>query len=182
MQKALILFLIILNNICHSQKIVRKNFCKSNDEGSFFPLDHNTKKVTWRDTFYIEKRKQIKNINGKDYVEFEQETEKDGTSLRYFREENGTIYEYSLPDEKEWVRFNVKFEEGHFWKAANGKDEYKIISYNGELQTPFCKYKNLLVIEVKWNTGTLTFYYSKGLGFVGATQDEKLIAYVTSLQ
>ena len=182
MQKALIVFLIILNNICHSQKIVQKNFCKSNDERSFFPLDYNTKKVTWRNTFYIEKRKQIKNINGKDYVEFEQETEKNGTTLRYFREENETIYEYSLPDEKEWVRFNVKFEEGYFWKAANGKDEYKIISYNGELQTPFCKYKNLLVIEVKWNTGNLTFYYSKGLGFVGATQDEKLIAYVTSLQ
>jgi hypothetical protein len=182
MQKIFILFFILLNCICYSQKIEQKNFCKSNNEASFFPLDNNTKKVTWHDTFYIEKRKQIKNIKGKYYVEFEQETENDGTTLRYFREENGTIYEYRLIDEKETIRFDVRFEEGHCWKAANEKDEYKIISYDGELETPFCKYQNLLVIDAKWSFGHFTFYYAKGLGYVGATQDEKLISYVTSLQ
>jgi hypothetical protein len=181
MHKPFILF-ILLSCACYSQKNEQKNFCKSNNEASFFPFDNNTKKVVWRNTFYIERKKQIKNINGKSYIEFEQEYETDGKALRYFREEKGIIYEYGLGNEKETVRFDPKFKKGHCWTTANKKDKYKIISYDGELETPFCKYKNLLVIDAKITFGHFTFYYSRGLGYVGATQNEELISYVSSLQ
>ena len=181
MQKTFILFFIFLNSVIYSQKSELNNICKSNDEKSFFSLENDFKKVVWRETFYVERRKEVKNINGKNYLEIVQESENDGTVSRYFREENGTIYELDKSSKKELVRFDTKFEKGYSWKTGNGKDEYTILSFNGELETPFCIYKNLLVIDAKMNFGHFTFYYSRGLGYVGATENGKVISYITSM-
>ena len=56
---------------------------------------------------------------------------------------------------------------------------YKIITYDGKLKTPYCEYKNLLVIEAKMKSVTFNFYYLRGHGYIGATQDNKLISYIS---
>lgn len=142
-------------------------------------MTNNFKKIIWRNTFYFERKNKSKEINGKTYTEFEQESEKSGTVLRYLREENGTVYEYEKCCKNETVRYDAKFTVGQVWKKANEKGEFKIITYNGHLETPFCSYKNLLVIEGELDAKKFKFYYLKGVGYVGATEGKKLISYIT---
>ncbi|MFK7031523.1 hypothetical protein [Flavobacterium oreochromis] len=153
-----------------------QDFCKGYEQGSYFPLDIKVKKMTWYNTYYLEKLKGTKEINGKVYKEFEQIWEKDGTDLLYLREENNIIYEYNEEKKAEFIRLDKDFKLENEW---NGNDEvYKIISLEGNLVTPFCMYKNLLVIESKGKKVTYRFYYLKGLGYVGATRDGKLVSYI----
>ncbi|WP_412464458.1 hypothetical protein [Flavobacterium mekongense] len=156
-----------------------EDFCTEKLNDAFFPLTIDFKKVIWRDTFYLERKNATKEINGKTYIEFEQESENSGTVLRYLREADGIVYEYEKCCGNETIRYNAKFVEGHVWKKGNGKGEYKIISYNGHLKTPFCNYENLLVIEGELNSKKFHFYYLRGFGFVGATEDGKIISYVS---
>ena len=178
MQKTLIIFSVLICSFSFSQTI-NESFCNENINSSYFPLTNNFKKVIWRDTFYFERNNRIKEINGKTYTEFEQESESSGTALRYLREENGIVYEYEKCCENETVRYDAKFEVGHIWKKANKKEEFKIITYKGHLKTPFCSYKNLLVIEGELSSKKFKFYYLRGYGYVGATEGKKLISYVT---
>jgi hypothetical protein len=177
MQKTYIIFLIFFSTFSFSQ--TNEDFCNENKNGSFFPLTNDFKKVVWRDTFYFERKNTTKEINGKTYIEFEQESENSGTTLRYLREENGIVYEYEKCCENETIRYDPKFVEGHIWKKGDEKGEFKIITYNGHLKTPFCSYQNLLVIEGELDSKKFKFYYLRGFGYVGATEGEKLISYVT---
>lgn len=179
MKKTLTLFLTLYSCITFSQIGEGQYFCQASKDGSFFPLTINKKKILWRNTFYFEIKNETKVINGKTYVEFKQEWNKGNSDLIYFREENGVVYQYDSCCENETVRYDSKFEIGDVWKTADGKSEYRIITYDGKLKTPYCEYQNLLVIEAKVNYGAFHFYYFKGHGYIGATQDGKLISCVT---
>lgn len=174
MRKYLLVMLLL------SFKVLAQNqgqdFCKGTKDGSYFPLDIEIKKMTWYNTFYLEKLKGTKEINGKIYKEFEQTWENGDADLLYIREENNIVYQYDEEKKKDFVRLDKAIKLNSEW---NGDNEInKIISIDDELITPFCIYKNLLVIESKYEKVTYKFYYLKGLGYVGATREGKLVSYI----
>jgi len=64
--------------------------------------------------------------------------------------------------------------------TADGVTKYMITSYKGDLKTPYCSYKDLMVIEAYLQDGLYQFYYKKGHGYVGATKDGELLSYLMS--
>lgn len=180
MFKTFIIVFILLSSFSFSQ--ANKFFCEEDVNGSYFPLHIPFKKVIWRDTYYLEKLLGSREVNGKVYVEFEQQNQNSETTLRFLREENGVVYEYEKCCNVETIRYDSKFKEGYAWKKEGNKTDFKIVSYAGFLETPYCTYNNLLVIEGVLSSKKFKFYYLKGYGFVGATEKDELIAYVTNDQ
>lgn len=179
MNKILLLLFVFVNTVTYSQISEGQNFCLETKDGSYFPLSINQKKLIWANTSYTETKGESKVINGKTYTKFIQDWGNNNIDKLYLREENGVVYEYEESYKNETIRYDKKFENGHTWKRADNKGEYKIISYNGTLKTPYCEYKGLMVLDSKVEYGSFNFYYLKGYGYIGATKDGKLISWMT---
>lgn len=140
-------------------------------------METNTKIIFWAETYYIETEKERKVINGKTYIAFEQKWQGNPSiDTIYLRTEKGVVYQYEECCEKETVRYDSYFKEGHSWKTADDQTSYKILSYNGTLKTPFCNYTDLMVIEANLKVGKFKFYYHKGHGYIGATVDGQIMS------
>ncbi|MES2811430.1 MAG: hypothetical protein V4670_03080 [Bacteroidota bacterium] len=174
MKKLIVMF--VLFSIHSFGQIDGQNFCDGNKSGSYFPLDIRIKKIVWFNTFYFEKRINTKSINGIDYIEFEQKWEDKSIDLLYLRELDGKVFQFDEKKKTEFLRFDKSLKEQQSWSDSG--NEYKIIMYNGVLITPYCFYKDLLILEAKYPKVTYKFYYLKGFGYVGATRDDKLISYI----
>jgi hypothetical protein len=178
MKKTFFPLLILLTFKGFSQLKEGQYFCSPYEEGSYFPFSDD-KKIIWRNTFYFETINGIKEIKGKKYTEVKQEWEDKTVELIYLREDNGIVYQYEECCENETIRYNNNFKIGDKWMKVDKTSEYEILTFDGELKTPYCEYKNLLIIEGKmWNT-IFEFYYLKGQGYIGATVNKKLISFVT---
>lgn len=177
----LLLFLILCGNILFAQIGEGQKFCSETKGGSYFPIDdfNAKKKIFWAKTFYVETKEGSKTFNGKVYTEFKQLWENGEVATLYMREQDGVVYQYLEELKKDVIRYNAKFKVGDEWFSSDGKDRYKIISYLGELRTPYCEYKGLLVVEANVTYGKFKFYYLKGQGYIGATKDEILISCLT---
>ena len=101
------------------------------------------------------------------------------TASLFLREENGIIYQYEACCEEDTIRLPAELKVGYKWKTADNLSQYEIISIDSELKTPVCSYKNLLVIKLTVKNGSFQFYYLKGFGYIGATNDEGRISFVT---
>lgn len=178
MKTKLILLYCFLIALCAQAQIQEGQFfCDATPNGSYFPLELKTKIIFWAETHYIETRKERKVFNGKTYIAFEQLWEGNTTpDVVYLRTEKGVTYQYEECCEKETIRYDSAFKEGHSWKTADGETSYTILSYNGTLKTPFCEYTNLMVIEAQLKTNAFKFYYHKGHGYIGATVDDQIIS------
>lgn len=179
MQKAIFIIFLLITNFTFSQINEGQNFCTPTKDGEYFPLSIDKKRILWQDKSYFETKNDSVSINGKIYIEYLQDWGENNVSKIYLREENGTVYQYKEESKKETIRFDKSFKKGHTWKTADGKCEYKIISFKGKLETPFCKYENLLIIRAKFETVTFNFYYLKGHGYVGATVKDKIMSCVS---
>lgn len=169
---------MLFSIISFSQLKEGQTFCTETKDGSYFPLTMSEKIIYWSDTYYTETKSGTKDINGKLYHEFKQTWEGNNISTFYLREENGVVYQYEDCCKEETIRFDKNFKKGYTWKTVDGMSEYKIISYEGKLNTPYCKYDNLLVIEAKITNGIFNFYYSKGHGYIGATKEGNILSCV----
>ena len=177
----LTLIFIISSIFSFSQLKEGQNFCDENPGEDYFSISYNRKIILWSNTYYLETKNGIKKINGKTYTEFKQTWKDNNVSTLYLRKENGIIYQYEECCENETIRYNKNFKEGETWKTADKKGEYKIISYKGKLKTPYCEYENLMVIEAKLKYGKYKFYYLKGHGYIGATENDKIISCVAPI-
>ena len=179
MKKSIIITLFLMFSIISFSQIKEgQSFCLETKAGSYFPLTKSEKIIYWSDTYYTETTSVTKDINGKLYQEFKQTWEGNNVITFYLREENGVVYQYEECCTEDTIRYDNTFKKGHTWKTVEGLSEYTIISYEGKLDTPFCKYDNLLVIEAKITNGIYNFYYLKGHGYVGATRDGNLLSCV----
>lgn len=151
---------------------VGQTFCGEFDNPSYFPIEITKKKLLWGNTYYFEELAAEKEINNKTYIEFTQTWQSGDVQKLYLREENGVIYQYEECCESETVRFDPKLEEGDVWMTADGKSKYTLLSYKGTLKTPFCDYKDLMVIKAEFVNTSFIFYYKKGYGYIGATDIE----------
>lgn len=178
MKKAFLSFFLFLSFSIFSQT-EGQDFCNGLDNGSYFPLNITKKKIYWYNTFYYETFKGEKFMKGKKYIEFEQKWEDGTIDILFLRNENGNVYQYDECCEVETVRFLNEMHIGFTWRNAEEKIEYTYISNEGKLKTPFCAYKNLLVLRAKYVDAVYDFFYLKGLGYVGATENGKLISGIT---
>lgn len=177
--KKITFFLFLLSCIANAQIGEGQKFCDETRDGSYFPLSYEfKKKILWADTFYWETKLGTKNINGINYTAIKQEWKDKEVSILYLREKEGVVYQYDQAVQREYIRFDEKFKVNQIW-SVDQNSKYKIITFDGELQTPYCRYKNLLVIEAVVSYGHFKFYYFKGHGYIGATKDEKLISCLT---
>lgn len=174
-----VLFVLFHFNL-YSQISEGQDFCSKTENASYFPLSIAKKKILWSTTYYFETIVGKKEINNKEYIEFKQEWENKEVDFLYLREENGVVYQYDECCEKETIRLNSNFKKGDEWTNAEGTIRYKILSLKGKLKTPYCKeYQDLLVIEAAIGSKIYNYYYLQGHGYIGATQNKKLISCVT---
>lgn len=181
MKKKLLVFILILTTLnCFAQLEEGEGFCETKKNESYFPLDISVKKFYWGISHYTETRLGKKKFNGKTYIEFKQTWKEGNSDLTYFREEKGVVYEYRVKENKENVRYDAAFKVGHSWKTFDKNTTYTIVSYNGKLKTPYCEYKNLMVMKAELKNETFLFYYQRGKGYIGAKySDKKLISCIT---
>ncbi|CAM1369754.1 hypothetical protein [Tenacibaculum xiamenense] len=149
-----------------------QSFCSELENEDYFPLTIEKKKILWLDSYYFEEIIGSKEIKNKKYIEFAQNWKAGNAGSLLLREKNGVIYQYEKCCDTETIRFDSKFEKGKSWKTADKKSNYSIKSFNGKLKTPYCDYKNLLVIKGEFTNVTYFFYYKKGYGYIGATDDK----------
>ena len=179
MKKLLILGLIILTSLksfCQNENQV---FCADFETDEYFPIDINKKKLLWGPTYYFEEIVGKKIINGKVYIEYSQTWEAGNVETLFLRNENGIVFQYEDCCENETIRFNDNLNKGDTWFSADKKSKYTIISFEGNLETPFCNYEDLLIIEGEFVDQTFQFYYKKGYGYVGASLEGEVISIAT---
>ncbi|WP_298503648.1 hypothetical protein [uncultured Maribacter sp.] len=177
--KLLLSLFILISLLSNAQLREGQNFCDESPEGNYFPLSLNKKNILWADTYYTEDKIGTKIINGKTYLEFKQNWKNIAPTTLFLRKENNVVYQYEECCKKETIRYDSNFKKDHLWKSADGLREYKIVSYKGKLKTPYCSYKNLLVINAKLSFGEFKFYYLKGHGYIGATENNKLVSCIS---
>lgn len=155
-----------------------QSFCGGDPGAPFFTLHSGTKYIVWDNTYYSEKNVGIKVIEGVEYTHYQQIWEAGPTNDLYLREGKGTVFQYEACCDDDTVRLPAQQENGLTWQAADKFSTYEIISIDGELETPVCNYKDLLVIKSTFKNGEFTFYYQQGYGYVGATINDELISFV----
>lgn len=182
MKKIIVLLLLVISSNCFAQK-EGQHFCDGIYDGiydgSYFPLSINKKKVIWGNTFYFEEKKAEKIIDNRTYIVYEQTWENGQKVEMLLREELGVIFQYEPDGSDETIRYNSSHKKGDSWLTADKEATYTIVSYKGKLKTPYCKYKNLMVLEGKFKDNTFLFYYLRGYGYVGATLEDRLISFAT---
>ena len=165
MKNILINTIIFLPFLALSQS----NFCEKSFGDSYFPLKLNLEKnISWYKSIYNESISGKTEIKGKEYFVYKQDFGNGNAPELKLRKSNDTIFSYY--NEKESIFLIITPKVGISWKSA------KIISTTGEFETPYCFYKNLLVVEHKYNNEEKgERYYKKGLGLVGIKKGNKII-------
>ena len=157
-----------------------QSFCDGTSNGSYFPLTIKSKKIIWYGTTYTEVKRDTITIAGKVYTTYDQNWADGTTSQLYFREKNGIVYQYEMEHKTEFVRYDPSYKKGRKWKGVGSFASFKVMSMNETLQTPICKYENLMMIKGTYSTGdTYNFYYLKGFGYVGASNKKGLVSFVS---
>jgi len=178
--KQAIIFLLLTVYFSSYSQTEGQDFCEEFKNENYFPLTIKAKKVLWADAFYFEKIVGTKKINNKEYIEYSQVWKAGNKETMYLREENGIVYQFEECCESDTVRFNKDFKAGDSWKTADKNATYVIETLNGVLKTPYCNYKNLVVVKAELINAAFKFYYKKGYGYIGATDvNNNLISCVT---
>lgn len=179
MKNAFLITILLMSLFGFSQK-EGQDFCKGDFiDGAYFELAPMKKKIFWYNTYYFEECLGTKDINGIKYLEYKQTWKNGNSDLLYLRNDKGEVFQFEKGFQKETIRFDPKFKVDYVWDKADKTAVYTIKSFEGRLVTPYCKYENLLIIEAKYANVTYEFYYLKGLGYIGATQNNKLVSYIT---
>lgn len=155
-----------------------QGFCEGLKRGNYFPLDIKSKKIVWYETYYYERLIGTKIFNDKTYFEFEQEWKEGQKDYLFLREEDDVVFQYEECCQEETVRFGNKIRKESAWVSISGEFEYKLKSDKQKLKTPYCEYKDLMVIEAKYKNNIFEFYYQRGLGYIGAKENGKLISFI----
>ena len=174
----IITFIIVIFTLNGFAQNEGQSFCDGNESESYFPLIKSKKFIVWGNTYYTEEQTGTKELNDKIYIEYKQTWQNETVEFLYLRKENGVIYQFEECCENETIRLPDNPKKGDSWKTADQSSTYKVIATDGELKTPICNYKNLLVLKSEFKNGSFTFYYLRGYGYIGATTDN-LISFVT---
>lgn len=170
-----LLLLLLVSSSLFAQK-ESQTFCKGGKTGSYFPLSIQHKKIRWYGGFYNETLAGEKKTGGKTYHELAQNWPDRDTDHILLREEKGKVFQYDPETGQDLLRYDPSLGINASWHILDRK--YTIVRYDGQLETPFCDYRNLLVIRAEFESVTYSFYYQQGLGYIGATEDSQLVSYL----
>ena len=146
----------------------QSNFCEKNFGLSYFPLEIGFEKhLTWGTATYVEKVSGTTEKDGIVYYNYEQDFG-GGTSYDLLlRKQNDTVFMYNEEQKGDVILLIERPIKGVKW------DSSKVIDTDGFFESPFCDYKNLLVIENKYPNGDKEKrFYKKGLGLVAVTTEK----------
>lgn len=161
---SLILIIFLSTNIYSQDEFCSKEF----DTKSYFPLNNKLRKsISWYNSIYKEYVNGTIKINGTEYIKYMQDFSESWKIELLLRKSGDTIFSYY--GGKDNIMLIDRPEVGIKW------DKAKISSISGVFETPYCKYKNLLVIEYSYKSGKTKRYYKKGLGLVGIENENKVI-------
>jgi len=161
MKKTIFLFLTILPILTYGQS----EFCEKSFGESYYPLKIGFEKhLTWGKATYVEKVTGTTEQNGIEYFNYEQDFG-GGTSYDLLlRKQNDTVFMYNEKQKKDVILLIERPVKGTKWESG------KVVDTDGFFESPFCDYKNLLVIENKYSDGRKEKrFYKKGLGLVAVT-------------
>lgn len=161
MRRTIFLLLAILPILTSGQS----EFCNKSFGDSYFPLEIGFEKhITWGNAFYVEKVSEKKEIDGIEYFKYEQDFRNGTIYDLLLRNQNDTIFMYNEVKKKDQILLIAKPQKGIKWETG------KIAEIDGSFETPYCNYKNLIVVENKYSNSTKEKrYYKKGLGLVAIT-------------
>jgi len=179
MKKLLLIALLFSSLIAFAQK-KGQNFCEGDNTESFFTLMSAKKIIYWYDTYYVEEKRGLKTLNGKEYTEYSQTWEKGFVATLYLRQEDGKTFQYEECCDKETLRFDDRFNKGDKWRTADKHVEYEIVETNVTLKTPVCNYKNLVKLKYTTKTDFFEFYYLQGFGYIGASVEDNLVSFASA--
>lgn len=177
MKNCYLIFLIFTATLLTAQE--GQSFCDGNATASYFPLTIQKKVILWGNTSYIETLVGEKVLNGKTYKEYEQKWENGEIQKLYLRVQSGTVFEYFPSINKEKIRMKEHFHSGESWSGPDKSVRYTFLSDDEKLVTKYCQYNKLLKIEAEYETVTYMFYYLRGYGYIGATENGRLISCVS---
>ncbi|HET8839387.1 MAG TPA: hypothetical protein VFM82_10385 [Flavobacteriaceae bacterium] len=161
MKRALLLIVILLPSFGFGQS----GFCDKSYGDSYYPLKIGFQKtLTWGNSIYTEKVTGTTTKNGIVYFNYEQDFG-GGTSYNLLlRKQHDTVFMYNEKHKKDVILLIERPVKGTKWESG------KVIDTDGFFDSPFCNYKNLLVIENKYSDRDKEKrFYKKGLGLVAVT-------------
>lgn len=161
MKRTIFLLLAILPFLTYGQS----EFCEKSFGESYYPLKIGFEKhLTWGTATYIEKVTGTTEKDGIEYFNYEQDFG-GGTSYDLLlRKQNDTVFMYNEKQKKDVILLIERPIIGTKWESG------KVVEIDGFFESPFCNYKNLLVIENKYPDGSKEKrFYKKGLGLVAVT-------------
>lgn len=141
--------------------------CEGTGGTSYFPLSQSSYWIytmpnnTW---FQLEITETVTQNNGEDYAHME--TTGAFPAHDYYRDDNGTIYEWNPSLEIEEVYIPANPTPGYVWTTTN-TDSVVIDDINATLNSQNgCSYDGLLQITSYSGGNASTSYYKRGLGLV----------------
>tara|TARA_R110002096_G_scaffold394203_1_gene589479 strand:- start:318 stop:1199 length:882 start_codon:yes stop_codon:yes gene_type:complete len=161
MKRTIFLLLAILPILTYGQS----EFCEKSFGESYYPLKIGFEKhLTWGTATYVEKVTGTTEKDGIEYFNYEQDFG-GGTSYDLLlRKQNDTVFMYNEKQKKDVILLIERPIKGTKWESG------KVVEIDGFFESPFCNYKNLLVIENKYPDGSKEKrFYKKGLGLVAVT-------------
>lgn len=174
--KTILLFLLLSFYSINGQ-----NPCYENREGEYWPFHTDT--VSYNapnDGFrYVYSSDSLK-IKDKFYRTRTKVYESGKTNEAYFRKENKAVYYYNEKTESQSLLLPSEIKKGVKWNSTCGTYRYKIKDLDATLSTPFCKFEELLEIEIlnRENNTKFQFYYKKGVGVVGNNIEDKPFSFI----
>lgn len=163
-------FLISVKTDAQTKK---DDFTKTQE--SYFPLDIQTRKILWDDSYYFETVEGTKEFDGKIYTIFKQKWKDGKIDFVYLRQESSVVFEYYEKCGAELIKLGANV-VGQKWTDNCRKINYTILAVDGKLKTPYDNFKNLLVVEAVYQNGPCIFYYKKGFGYVAGSKEGKLFS------
>lgn len=170
-----IILLILLTATATFAQSEGQSFCYGDSKETYFTLQTEKKILLWYSTYYTETLIGEEVIEGNNYKVYVQEWKDTNKDTLYLREEGSRILGYYKKIKKEKLRYDSSFKPNKQWEGR--EVTYTILSHEAELKTPVCHYKNLMALKAEYPTITFIFYYLKGFGYVGATQNDELVSF-----
>ncbi len=120
-------------------------------------------------------------FDGKKYL-IEVEIYNNGeTKERYWREENGSVFNYNKEKKLESMELSSIIELGKTWKSTDQTWTYEIVNLNSSYSTPYCVFDNLLEVKTKSSERVgmvYNLFYKQGVGMIGLNVNNIPYTYI----
>jgi hypothetical protein len=163
------------------------NNCYENSTGIYWPIKARSdyKYKSGNDVKLSKFNGDSIELDGKYYL-IEIEIFKSGkTSERYWREENGSVFNHNKEKKLESMELPSIIKLGTTWKSTDKTWTYEIMSLTSSYSTPFCNFDNLLEVKAESSERVgivYNLFYKQGVGMIGLNVNGNPYTYIMPIK